>query len=59
MVKSSKNHKLNFETAVTSGDVKDVSFKVGHPLVTSKGNKISVDNFFMTLKPFEKCIVSF
>ncbi len=59
IVKSSKNHKLNFETAVVSDDVKDVSLKVGHPLVTSKGNKISVDNFLKTLQPFEKCIVDF
>lgn len=58
MVKSSKNHKLNFETVITSGEAKDVSLKAGHPLVTSKGNKISVDNYYMTLKPYEKCLVN-
>ena len=61
MIKSSKNHKLNFETAVLSGSSNNsdvpVSLKLGHPVVTNKGNKILCDISHMTLEPHQKCSI--
>lgn len=60
LIKSSKNKKLNFATAILPGNnnaESSVSLKVGHPVVTSKGNKIGFDTFYQTLQPFSKCTV--
>lgn len=58
LIKSSKNHKLNFQTAVMPGQVESaVSLKVGHPVVTGRGNQIRVDQPHLTLEPFQKCQV--
>ena len=34
-----------------------VSLKVGHPVVTGRGNQIRVDQPHLTLEPFQKCQV--
>lgn len=53
IIKSSKNHKMTFETA--GGD--NVGLKIGHPVVTGRGNKISVDTPTMVLQPLQSCSV--
>jgi len=45
LIKSAKNHKLTFETAQHT-DSSNVSYRVGHPVVTSNGNRLSVDKAF-------------
>jgi len=56
LIKSSKNQKLTFETA-QHGEASNVSYKVGHPVVTSNGNRISVDKPFLCLEPNQESTV--
>lgn len=57
--KSSKNSKLTFDSAVYKADADtNVNLKVGHPVVTSKGNKINVDTPNMVLEPHQECTVT-
>jgi len=60
LIKSSRNQNLNFKNAVMPHEdntKSQAALKVGHPMVTRLGNKITVSKPHMVLEPHESCTV--